>query len=1839
MTRTGTSLVYEWLQTLQLSQYLEGFVDNGYDDLEVCKQIGNPDLDAIGVRVQHHRQKLLKAVKRLREKKRTPGLYFTLEPMKPSSICLALGTSITDSENDLKGSRSWIESNQEEVGIGVNTISYQVPSCPTNNTQSFINDSKKSITYPKLKLKILIRDKLLKDGISLNEPPYTQKDGSPGTFEDLAQEYSEYYCTSLTDVQERMEEIRKRRVVQDAESEMLSFDSVPTSLQLRSQIQETLGLTTSSAVSTPEMERRSSMNKSGTEDGSGEKCDGKRQKNKPFWQSFRKSQRSVVRQPLKGEDIGFVASDITMSDEERIQLMMMVKEKMISVEEALARLKEFETQSRKTCITELPELPDVPSPTLNESFNSCDQSDGEQEDVGTFRRLHKLVSSSRRARKKLIRIDESKKPVSEECLSVDGAAPGEAMASLSLYPGLQKKQSGSAECQHVDSPASSPRHQVTYDLITSPSSSSLDTCSSRIYSLDVLSSTTQRLFRTISKTGGSSPRCSSPACSPVSHGDPEPSGEVRTAGVEDSGSSLSEMEVVGAEDILRIARSVTDGEIRRVSSPLSYHGRTCSFGGFDLTIRTSDISNNVQDITTQDVDGSVKRVAKSPPTNHRVSLGKKVKSVKETMRKRITKRYHCSLSEQSSPERVSSRPQSPHSHTDTDSLEKPKLKSGGSVESLRSSLSGQSSMSGQTVATTDSSNSNRESVKSEDGEEEELPYRGPFCGRAMVHTDFTPSPYDTDSLKLKRGDVIDVISKPPMGTWMGLLNGKVGTFKFIYVDVLTEEKDKPKRTRRRRKGRQPKPTSVEELLERINLKVHLPTFLFNGYEDLDTFKLLEEEDLDELNIRDPQHRAVLLTAVELLQEYEGSSDPDRGIQAGDSKEKLLLDRRGQLENSPRDSGCYESNENLENGGRSKKTHSSISRSSSGFESSHLPSPESPIILLAHPSPTLAHPSPTLAHPSPTLAHPSPTLAHPSPTLALPSPTLARPSRITLQGLQPLAVTLPRHMITNRSTQRTWCRHISNARLWRSWSFEELRVTSTPTAQLRPCSSLGKLQSGLHATEHHILENLKPALTTTSKAPEQYAPAQDQALLLSPFEGPSLSLQTHLSTPANIPSDNLELAVPRLTGLLSCMHPKISPPAASRRTMQRLANLKTKQCICSAPPEKYSDFDSPSKHFSLDRTSVEDVVVMQVPRITDLATQPCLTEAASKPYIADLVTKPTVVDLQTEPRIADLTNQPIADVATQPRIADVATNPSVVDLKTKPCFADLTNRHCVANLATQPFIADLATQPCNANLATKPCISDLATQPCIEYLATKSSIADLITQHCVADVAAQVCIKVLPTKPPLIALTSQPCDSDVAPQPCITDQTTQPIADVATQPRIADVATNPSVVDLKTKPCFADLTNRPCVADLATQPFIADLATQHWIADVSTQASIKDLATKSPLVALTTHPCTADVATQPCIADVATQPIADQATNPSIIDLETQPYIKDLATKPTLIDQATQPFIKDKATDPNNVDLETQPCVVEVATKVCIKDLPTKPTFIALTTPHLDVKTQQRVTEVATQNCIIDQATQPIADMATQPHIADTATNPSIVDLETKPCFADLTNQHCVAELATQPRSKNLATKPSIADVATQVCIKHLATKSPLVALKTQPCNADVATQPCIVDQATQPCIADQATQPCITDTATNPSIIDMEIEPCVVDYSTQPCVSVLATQPCVAVLETRPSVADLATQPSIPSLPSKPHMLEPASRRKKLPIRSITLVGERLESDGIDLTTEPYSDKYGRYGIPQSLVQKYSTGLDLSLTETMNALDLLRITQLRKQQRMAVCRRPQTLVP
>ncbi|XP_006084440.1 SAM and SH3 domain-containing protein 1 isoform X4 [Myotis lucifugus] len=702
-------------------------------------------------------------------------------------------------------------------------------------------------------------------------------DGSLGNIDDLAQQYADYYNTYFSDVCEKMEELRKRRVSQDLDME--KADASPTSLQLRSQIEESLGFC--SAASTPEVERKNSLHKSNSEDSAVGKGDWKK-KNKYFWQNFRKNQKGIMRQTSKGEDVGYVASEITMSDEERIQLMMMVKEKMITIEEALARLKEYEAQHRQSTALDPADWPEGSYPTFDGSSNcnSREQSDDETEDSVKFKRLHKLVNSTRRVRKKLIRVDEMKKPSTEGGEEPVFESPPALDERAALYSGVHKKPflfDGSPE---------KPPEDDSDPFTTSPSPGNLEAWA-----------TGRKLVKTFSKGD--------------SRGLIKPPKKMGTF-----------FSYPDEEKAQKVSRSLTEGEMRKSLGSLS-HGRTCSFGGFDLTNRSLHIGSNNSYPMGKEGDFVYKEVIKSP-TASRISLGKKVKSVKETMRKRMSKKYSNSVPEQDTG--LDGMPGSPpSSQPDSEHMDKPKLKAGGSVESLRSSLSGQSSMSGQTVSTTDSSTSNRESVKSEDGDDEEPPYRGPFCGRARVHTDFTPSPYDTDSLKLKKGDIIDIISKPPMGTWMGLLNNKVGTFKFIYVDVLNEEEEKPKRpTRRKRKGRPPQPKSVEDLLDRINLKEHMPTFLFNGYEDLDTFKLLEEEDLDELNIRDPEHRAVLLTAVELLQEYDSNSD-----QSG-SQEKLLVDSQALSGCSPRDSGCYESSENLENG---KTRKSGLLSAKSSAESS------------------------------------------------------------------------------------------------------------------------------------------------------------------------------------------------------------------------------------------------------------------------------------------------------------------------------------------------------------------------------------------------------------------------------------------------------------------------------------------------------------------------------------------------------------------------------------------------------------------------------------------------------------------------------------------------------------------------------------------------------------------------------------------------------------------------------------------------------------------------------------------------------------------------------------------
>eukprot|EP00095_Tigriopus_kingsejongensis_P009337 snap_masked-scaffold247_size239117-processed-gene-1.10 protein:Tk09337 transcript:snap_masked-scaffold247_size239117-processed-gene-1.10-mRNA-1 annotation:"sterile alpha motif domain-containing protein" len=121
--------VVTWLTFLQMEQYAEDFIDNGYDDLETVKKIGQEDLVAIGVSSSHHQAFLLDAVRVLkhqgatwvyliRDKNRDSGLIPT-DPEYDSCGERASGGS----SGIASGNSSSIPWNDPDFGSGENTSS------------------------------------------------------------------------------------------------------------------------------------------------------------------------------------------------------------------------------------------------------------------------------------------------------------------------------------------------------------------------------------------------------------------------------------------------------------------------------------------------------------------------------------------------------------------------------------------------------------------------------------------------------------------------------------------------------------------------------------------------------------------------------------------------------------------------------------------------------------------------------------------------------------------------------------------------------------------------------------------------------------------------------------------------------------------------------------------------------------------------------------------------------------------------------------------------------------------------------------------------------------------------------------------------------------------------------------------------------------------------------------------------------------------------------------------------------------------------------------------------------------------------------------------------------------------------------------------------------------------------------------------------------------------------------------------------------------------------------------------------------------------------------------
>ncbi|KAF6721643.1 SAM domain-containing protein SAMSN-1 [Oryzias melastigma] len=388
----------------------------------------------------------------------------------------------------------------------------------------------------------------------------------------------------------------------------------------------------------------------------------------------------------------------------------------------------------------------------------------------------------------------------------------------------------------------------------------------------------------------SNPSDSSPAWSTIQHTCRRPLTEYRAYSHEFS--TLQSKEWKGSQQ----AAIIQDGSLKRDREPqlppkvprsatqvdLSEPNRSTSFGRFE------GLRHHSSHAKPEDNGTSVLREdCESPDPHKSTGLGKKMKEISLTMRRKMGKKHAKSFSEETGDD-TDKDPEAEHEAGQTG--EKNSAKTSISLESL---YSGQSSSSG--VTSESNGSGQRDSLKLE----EDGSYHGQFCGRARVHTDFVPSPYDTDSLKLKVGDIINIISKPPMGIWTGMLNNKVGNFKFIYVDVLEEkeEEEEAPKIRPQKLCRRPRPTTLLELLERLNLEEYASALLLNGYQTVEDLLHLQEKHLIELNVKDAEHRHKLLAAAEY---HYTAGDDVRDTEENRSSNSL------QEEDSdcPRDSGCF-----------------------------------------------------------------------------------------------------------------------------------------------------------------------------------------------------------------------------------------------------------------------------------------------------------------------------------------------------------------------------------------------------------------------------------------------------------------------------------------------------------------------------------------------------------------------------------------------------------------------------------------------------------------------------------------------------------------------------------------------------------------------------------------------------------------------------------------------------------------------------------------------------------------------------------------------------------------------
>ncbi|XP_022293700.2 SAM and SH3 domain-containing protein 1-like isoform X5 [Crassostrea virginica] len=804
------NIVEDWLKSIDLEIYTEAFLDNGYDELEVCKQIGEPDLDAIGVTNETHREIILQAVIKIKEEGAT-SVYFTLE----TSEVAVIDPNLSEKQGP---------TNRR------NSANVETPRAPSRVSCVGVGGPEEMVTlYPRAQLRMIIRDKLVQDNIDLLSPPYTRRDWTPchSSMMTLAAKYAIQLKTRSSDVVERLEELRQWVLHKDLQSQ----DSPSTSHMDSNRLMK---------VHTYNSRQDASLYSGNymTIGSSGFCClpltssrdsnDGdKMKKTSSLGRFFRNMgiRRSGKKNQYKPHDGDLCATDITMGDEDRKTLMMMVKDGSLTTEQAMAMVKQYEEERRR----------EWQQQQGNHKGTQKKKKQGGKPVKSPSATYHDIVTRCQ---------------VCQRFLSNDPSQSS---------PNFCNDPSHRFECyQHRRV------HSVSHIEFNNPSAKSPEAARA-------MSCTPTRGFYSPSEVNSpvsfyspGHPRLYSPVFPHEGkiyhtgslyygqHGNFHP----HHSSFHESPSAMSSFSMESEHSMECQSNALTPGELAAT------RGDHWNYSTYSSTMSTGSDT--------------------SPASGWR------------------------KISEGGDPMKM----QKVRNQSGTN-------KSISSVDSSQSGGSGKMS----THSASPGSGKSNSSMEAE-GMLGTCNHDNNTSSLVRVHTDYTPSQTEADMLHIKKGDIIWVATRTAGSLWKGVLSGKTGWFRPSYTEPCSHSNSEGNQRRTpnpRRTPRKTKPRTVEELLCRLGLEILEKVFLENGFEHLESFADLNESDLDALGIMDPQQRAKLLTAAELLCSAEEDEFPEMGTPNGlpshvgycySPRLMTIGDCHHRACPGSRDSGCYGSWEHL-----------------------------------------------------------------------------------------------------------------------------------------------------------------------------------------------------------------------------------------------------------------------------------------------------------------------------------------------------------------------------------------------------------------------------------------------------------------------------------------------------------------------------------------------------------------------------------------------------------------------------------------------------------------------------------------------------------------------------------------------------------------------------------------------------------------------------------------------------------------------------------------------------------------------------------------------------------------